>query len=56
MGFSQQEYWSELPFSPPGHLPDTRIKSVPLESHALQADSLALNHQGITNISFTSFY
>ena len=22
MGFSRQEYWSELPFSPPGDLPD----------------------------------
>ena len=21
MGFSRQEYWSELPFSPPGDLP-----------------------------------
>ena len=22
MEFSRQEYWSELPFPPPGHLPD----------------------------------
>ena len=22
MGFSRQEYWSGLPFPPPGHLPD----------------------------------
>ena len=26
MGFSQQEYWSGLPFSPPGDLPDPGIK------------------------------
>ena len=26
MGFSRQEYWSGLPFSPPGDLPDPGIK------------------------------
>ena len=26
MGFSRQEYWSELPFPPPGDLPDPGIK------------------------------
>ena len=26
MGFSRQEYWSMLPFPPPGHLPDPGIK------------------------------
>ena len=26
MGFPRQEYWSELPFPPPGHLPDPGIK------------------------------
>jgi len=26
--FSRQEYWSELPFSPPGDLPDPGIKFV----------------------------
>ena len=35
--FSRQEYWSELLFSSPGHLPDPRIEPV---SPALQADSL----------------
>ena len=29
MGFSQQEYWSELPFPSPGHLPNPGIKPVP---------------------------
>ena len=26
MGFLRQEYWSGLPFPPPGHLPDLGIK------------------------------
>ena len=26
MGFFRQEYWSELPFPPPGDLPDPGIK------------------------------
>ena len=26
MGFSRQEYWSGLPFSSPGDLPDPEIK------------------------------
>ena len=34
---SQQEYWSELPFPPPGDLPDPGIEPW---SPALQADSL----------------
>ena len=26
MGFSRQEYWSEMPFPTPGDLPDLRIE------------------------------
>ena len=37
MGFSRQEYWSGLPFSSPGYLPDPRVKHGFL---ALQAYSL----------------
>ena len=37
MGFSRQEYWSELPFPSPAGLPDPTIKSV---CPVLQADSL----------------
>ena len=37
MGFSKQEYWSGLPFSSPGDLPDPGIEPLSL---ALQADSL----------------
>ena len=42
MGLSQQEYWSGLPFSPPGALPALGIKPA---SPGLQSDSLALSHQ-----------
>ena len=35
--FSRQEFWSGLPFPPPGELPDPGIEP---ESPALQADSL----------------
>ena len=37
MGFSRKEYWSGLPFPPPGDLPNPGIKP---GSPALQADSL----------------
>ena len=45
MGFSRQEYWSGLPFPPPGDLPDPGIEPV---SPALAADSLPLTlyHRG----------
>ena len=33
MGFSRQEYWSGLPFPPPGHRPDPGIKPSSLVSH-----------------------
>ena len=35
MGFPRQEYWSELPFPPPGDLPDPGIKPMSLASPAL---------------------
>ena len=37
MGFSRQEYWSGLPFPPPGDLPDPGIEP---RSPTLQADAL----------------
>ena len=43
MGFSRQEYWSQLPCPPSGDLPDPEIKH---RSSSLQADSLPLSHQG----------
>ena len=39
--FSRQEYWSGVPFPPPGDLPDPQIKPA---SPALQADFLPLSH------------
>ena len=35
MGFSRQEYWSGLPFPPPGHLPNPGIEPMSLMSPAL---------------------
>ena len=35
MEFSRQEYWSGMPFPPPGDLPDPGIKPVSLRSPAL---------------------
>ena len=35
MGFSRQEYWSELPSPPSGDLPDSRIEPASLMSHEL---------------------
>ena len=35
MGFSRQEYWSGLPFPPPGDLPDSGIEPASLVSPAL---------------------
>ena len=37
MGFSRHEYWSQLPFSSPGDLPNAGIKPM---SSALQVDSV----------------
>ena len=39
MGFFQQEYWTGLPFPPPGDLPSPRIKPSSSVSPVLQADS-----------------
>ena len=43
MGFSRQEYWSGLPFSSPGNLPDPGIEP---RSPTLQADALTSEPQG----------
>ena len=43
MGFSRQEYWSGLPFTSPGDLPNTGIEP---RSPALQADSLLSERPG----------
>ena len=46
MGFSKHEYWSGLPCSPPGDLPNPGIKPASTVAPALQADSLPLSHEG----------
>ena len=43
MGFSRQEYWSRLPFPPPGDLPNPGIKP---RSPTLPVDSLPAKPQG----------
>ena len=43
MGYSRQGYWSGLPFSSPGNLPDLGIERT---SPALQADSLLTEPPG----------
>ena len=46
MGFSRQEYWSELSFPSLGDLSDPGIEP---RSPALQADALPSSHQGSPN-------
>ena len=50
MGFSRQEYWSELPCPPPGDLSDPGVEPTSPVSPALQADSLPLSHHGSPSI------
>jgi len=38
MGFSKQEYWSELPCSPPGDFPKPGIEPLSLMSPALPSE------------------
>ena len=45
-GFSRQEYWSGLPFTPLGVLPDSGIKSTYPTAPAVQANSLPPSHWG----------
>ena len=46
VGFPRQEYWSGLPFPPPGDLPDPGMETV---SPVWQVDSLLLCHLGNPN-------
>ena len=46
MGFSRREYWSGLPCSPPGDLPNPGIEPTFPASLALQADSLSIEPPG----------
>ena len=53
MGFPRQEYWSGLPFPPPGDLPNPGIES---QSPALQADSLPSEPPGKLSPNVPSKY
>ena len=44
MQFPWQEYWSGLPFPPPGDLPYSGMEPVSLASSALEVGSLPLHH------------
>ena len=46
MGFSRQEYWSGVPFSSPGDLPNPGIEPGSPTWQALQADALPSEPQG----------
>ena len=46
MGFSRQEYWSGLPFPPPGDLPDPGIEPASLMSSTLAGGFLPLAPPG----------
>ena len=50
MGFSRQEYWTGLPFPPPGNLPDPGIEPTALVSPTLSRQILyQLRHQRSTS-------
>ena len=46
MGFSKQEYWNELPFPPPGDLPNPGIEPLSLYLLLWHVDSLSMSHLG----------
>ena len=50
MGFSRQEYWSELTCPSPGDLPDPGIEPASPDGPDLQKDSLPLSHQGSSDL------
>ena len=55
MGFSQQEQWSELPFPPPGDLPNPRIKSMSsVSSFALAGGFFTTEPPGNPSVQFSS--
>ena len=53
MVFSKHEYWSVLPFLPPGDLPNPWIEPECPVSPALLSDSLPLSHEGCPQINHT---
>ena len=56
VGFSRQEYWSGLPFSSPGDLPNTGNEPESPPSPALQANSLLLSNQAKMTLYFFLYF
>ena len=56
MGFSRQEYWSGLPFPPPGNLPDPGIEPASLMSPALAGRFFTANVTWEAHVSFVCTY
>ena len=52
MGFSRKEYWSGLPYPPPGDLPDPGVKPASSVVPALQAGSLPVVCQIVNDLSY----
>ena len=50
MGFPKKEYWSALPFSSPGDLPDLGIEPA---SPVLQEACLQLSHEFVSLLFFS---
>ena len=50
MELSQQEYWSRLPFPPPGDLPNPGTEPASPASFALQVDLLPLRDLGSPHV------
>ena len=52
MGFSRQEYWSELPFPSPGDLPNPGIEpgSPALQADAFPSELLALTNEKVARV------
>ena len=54
MGFPRQEYWSGLPFPPPGDLPNPGTKSASLPSPALAVRFFTWEAQGSKYVTLNS--
>ena len=54
VGFSRQEYWSGLPFPPPGELPNSGIKPTSPETLALAGRFFTTELPGKPNISIST--
>ena len=55
VGFSRQEYWSGLPFSSPGDLPNPGISHIVGRHFTIWATMEAINHITVGLIGFTMF-